>query len=529
MAWYLAARNAALVAALGFGTAACSAELAPPLEQRVAGLVEEQSYVVLYRQEAVPTSAPSDIRSAGGKLVASFPAIGVAVARSSSPGFASKLARNAAVDSVAPTKGRALDSLAADDGALATKPSVSVEPASNVREPLAALQWNMTQIRAAEARAITPGHKSVVVGVLDSGIDDSLPDLQGQVDPTRSVTCVGGITDTDPESWRNDGIGHGSHVAGIIAAKANGRGTLGVAPGVSLAAVKLSEDGLIYPEAFICGLYWAATHDFDLVNASLFTDPYYYYCDRNPVERTLKLAQQRAISFAARRNVTVIAAASNENQDLAHPTRDPSYPTDGEEPAERAVDNSCVMVPVELNGVVGVSALAPNRALAYYSNYGLGVIDVAAPGGDYHVPTQGNDSGQIVSPVPAYSYFFQEAYRWGGRVGVGCTDTRDVNDPEFDTASCAETYALLQGTSQAAPHVTGVAALAISRFGKLSPTLLLAKLVRGATPTACPPNPYQPYPPSEQDEGMPPALCEGTRQFNGFFGNGQLDALNTLR
>lgn len=478
------------------------------------------TFLVVYRLSSVPSSAAADIAAAGGTLVASYPAIGVVVARAGTQAFVTKLSSSPLVEGVAPTTGAGVSALPTT---FPTRKLPPAPPPATSGEPFAGMQWNMGQIHAAEARAITPGKKAVVVGVLDSGIDDTLPDLKGQVDPARSATCIGGVANTDPAVWRNDVIGHGTHVAGIIGAKENGKGVVGVAPGATLAAVKLSEDGFIYPEAFVCGIYWAATHGFDLVNASLFTDPWYYNCPTDPTQRLITLAEQRAVSFASARGVTVIAAASNENQDLAHKTVDPFSPTDAPT-VERAVTNSCKLLPVELGSVVGVSAVGGDARLAYYSNYGLGDIDVAAPGGDLHVAVPGNDSGQIISPIPAYSFIYDQARFWNGRVGVGCTDGLDPNDENANPSTCAETYALLQGTSMAAPHVTGVAALAISRFGKMPTELLLTKLQLGATSLACPKSPYQPYP-----EEMPAETCEGAGIYNGFYGAGEVDALRTVR
>jgi len=511
-----------LLVSLCLSLPACSNETGgeEPLASETSALATPANFLVIYKREAVPSSAAADITAAGGTLVSTFPEIGVAVANSASDTFASKLAKNHRVEAVAITVGNAVSSLPTEtpDAVLPPAP-----PPAASGEPFAAMQWNMNRIHAAEARAITPGKKSVIVGVLDSGIDDTLPDLQGQVDHSRSVTCIGGAPNTDPAAWSFDGIGHGTHVAGIIGAKQNGEGVVGVAPGATLAAVKLTDDGMIYPEAFICGIYWAATHNFDLVNASLFTDPWYYNCSGDPTQRAIILAQQRAVSFAARKGVTVIAAAGNEQQDLAHPTLDPFSPTDGST-VERPVDNSCKVLPVELNGVIGVSATAGNGSMAYYSNFGLGAIDIAAPGGDFHVPVPGNESGQILSPIPSYSFYYSVANWWNGRVAVNCSDGLDANDPASDPASCEQTYALLQGTSQAAPHVTGVAALAISRFGKMPTPVLAALLGRGAERMSCPANPFQPYP----DE-MPAETCEGSKYYNGFFGTGEVDALATLR
>jgi hypothetical protein len=510
------ATGASILISLCLGATACAANVEgfDDVEARSQSLdAAAVSYMVTYKATTVPTSAKADATAAGGTLVASFDKIGVAIVQSSSASFASKLAAVSSVQSVVNTSGTAQD-------ALTTKfPSTRLpKPGrpSTSGEPLAAMQWNMDQIHAKEARAITPGNPSVIVGVIDSGIDDTLPDLVGQVDATRSVSCIGGIANTARANWAHDDIGHGSHVAGIIAAKQNGVGTIGVAPGVKLAALKVTDDGYVYPEAFICAVYWGATHGVALANASLITDPYYYHCDTDPVQKAIKIAQQRAITFAQSQGLTLLAAASNENQDLNNPKLDPY--------TGKQVDGSCKLLPVELDGVIGVSALAGDRNLAFYSNYGTDGVDLAAPGGDFHVPMTGNASGQVVGPVPSYSYYYQAAGDWNGRVGVGCSDGLDPNDPAADPSTCKETYALLQGTSQAVPHVTGIAALALSKFGKLSTANLLAKLAAGATDTPCPAGVYKPY-----TSDMPPETCTGTVANNAFYGMGQADAYATIK
>jgi lantibiotic leader peptide-processing serine protease len=510
----------ALLLALSLGGSACASSGEDDTGTAANELAAEQTFLVVYKNTAVPAGAAAVVSSAGGRLKASYPELGVVVATSASRTFAAKLAKHAAVEGVAPTRGVGINALPTKrPGRRLPRPP---RPGTSA-EPLAPLQWDMDQIHAGAARRITPGSKKVVVAVLDSGIDDTMPDLRGQVDHARSATCIDGVANTDESVWSFDEIGHGTHVAGLIAAKEDGVGIAGVAPGVTLAAVKLTEDGFIYPEAFVCGVYWAATHGASVINASLFTDPWYYNCPTDPAQRLLMKAQQRAVSFATSKGALIVAATGNEQQDLAHPTLDPFSPTNGDS-LNRTIDSTCKVLPVGLDGVIGVSATGSDGKLAYYSNVGLGVVDLAAPGGDFHVGTAENPSGQIVSDAPAYSMYYQAAIDWNGRVAVGCSDGKDANDPASDPTTCKETYALLQGTSQATPHVSGIAALALSRFGAMSPAKLAAKLAAGAIPQACPSSPYQPYP-----EEMPAMTCEGTAKLNGFFGAGRADAYLTVR
>ena len=112
--------------------------------------------------------------------------------------------------------------------------------------------------------------------------------------------------------------------------------------------------------------------------------------------------------------------------------------------------------------------------------------------------------------MPPGSVYYQIAADWDGQV------------EDCSSGTCA-TYAYLEGTSAAAPHVTGVAALAISRYGKMSPEALLVRLSLAAHPLACPPSPYDPG-----DTGQP-ATCKGPAFYNSFYGAGEIDALAVVR
>ena len=106
-------------------------------------------------------------------------------------------------------------------------------------DPFSPLQWYARRIKAPDAHKITGGSPKVLVGVIDTGVDASHPDLNDNIDFSRSVSCVGGKANRDQAAW-NDDSGHGTNVAGVIAAEANGQGIVGIAPNVKLAIVKAS-------------------------------------------------------------------------------------------------------------------------------------------------------------------------------------------------------------------------------------------------------------------------------------------------
>src|SRR5206468_7688080 len=128
-----------------------------------------------------------------------------------------------------------------------------------------------------------------------------------------------------------------------IAAAANGFGIVGVAPNVKIAAIKSGDAaGFFFPEAVICGFYWAATHHVDVTNNSYFADPFLFNCRNDPVQRAIWKAEQRAILYAEQNGVTVVAAEGNEGEDLAHPSVDATSP-DNTTPPTRHVNNACLV------------------------------------------------------------------------------------------------------------------------------------------------------------------------------------------
>src|SRR6476660_4033433 len=236
----------------------------------------------------------------------------------------------------------------------------------------------MRQIHTPEAHAITGGSPSVVVGDIDTGLDYTHPDLAANVDGADSVNCVSGVPVPGSVAAMDDN-GHGTHTAGTIAAAANGIGIIGVAPGVPMAGIKAGNaDGFFFPEAVVCAFMWAGTHGVDITNNSYFADPWLFNCKNDPAQRAIWEAERRAIQFAQQNGTLVVAAAGNQADDLKHPTHDMTSPDDTT-PVTRDITNACAVVPVEVPGVVSVSATGNLRMKSFYSSYGISAADVTAP------------------------------------------------------------------------------------------------------------------------------------------------------
>lgn len=443
----------------------------------VASTTGNETFVVLYNRSQVPTDAAARIEEAGGKLVHSYDAIGVAIASSGEPSFAEAMRGVRGVQGAASTAAYGVQL----EGGFELAESLDAFTATgDFDDPLTGLQWDMAQIAVPEAHQVTMGDPSVIVGDIDSGIDAYHPDLAANVDWSRSVSCIGGVPDTSYAAWEDNNF-HGTHTAGTIAAAYNGVGIVGVAPDVKVAAIKgCNDSGYCWPEAIICSFMWAAEHQIDVTNNSYFVDPYLFNCHNEPEQRAIWKAVQRAVRYAQQNGVLVVSSAGNSNDDLSHPDMT----------ADDEVTNACAVLPVELPGVVGVSATGALELKSYYSSYGVSAVDVAAPGGDARFQrTAAAPRGSVLSTIPT---------KFGAH------------------------YAYAQGTSMASPHAAGVAALILSQDPSLTQGAVAAKLQNTADSLPCPENPFNPGPPY-----FWPADCQGG-EHNSFYGHGQVNALKAV-
>jgi subtilisin family serine protease len=465
------------------------------------------SYVVNTHGGHFTGAVRKAIGKAGGTVVTTYDRIGVIVATSQNPDFAKTVRKVRGVDSAGATRTSPLPAqsttdtgtpreVSAEEIAAATAKAKADRAAGGAAapDPLEPLQWDLPAIKADRAHEKTLGSGKVTVGVIDTGVDDTHPDIAPNFDRGASVNCVSGKPDTADGAWRPSAeeSPHGTHVAGEIAAAKNGVGVTGVAPGVKVAGIKVSTPaGYFFTEAVVCGFVWAADHGVDVTNNSYYTDPWYFNCGNDPDQKALVDALTRATRYAESKGTVNVAAAGNENYDLAADSiTDPTSPNDST-PGERVIDPSeCLDIPTQLPGVVTVASTGAKGLKSSFSNHGLGVIDIAAPGGDstsYQTPAPPATSGLILGPLPGGS--------WG----------------------------YMAGTSMASPHVAGVAALLKSTHPHASAGALKALLTKQADDTACP----VPY--DIDGDGEVDAVCEGGKRYNSFYGAGLVDALDAVR
>jgi lantibiotic leader peptide-processing serine protease len=541
-------------------------------------------FVVAFDKGTSAKAARAAVAAAGGRIVRENRAIHVATVRSSDPAFASRAKRQAAIRGAArnATIGRSPGA-----GAKQGPPWRRVEEErANGRhgrdgnrpvvngDQLSGLQWDMQMIGATPtgSYARQQGTKDVRVGIMDTGIDGNHPDIAPNFDRalSRNFTVdnpVAGIDDgpcehpgcVDPVDEDDDG--HGTHVAGTVGAALNGLGVGGVAPTVDLVNVRVGQDsGFFLLEPFLNGITYAADNGIDVVNMSFFIDPWLFNCRTNrvdsPAERQQQAAiiemTQTAVDYARARGVTLVAAAGNEFTDLGNPTFDdtsPDFPPDAAK--ERTVDNSCLTEPTEAEGVVVVSSvgpvepnLSPFPRKSFFSNYGVEQTDVAAPGGDSRVffgtPQFNAPQNRILNAYPLnVAQACQEVDANGVPNGQTICDavTPGVVVPravplvrDCFNGTCA-LYQWIQGTSMAAPHAVGVAALIVAEEGRADsahpgltadPTKVARILRKTATDTPCPAQEPFVYP--FDAAGDFTATCVGNADFNGFYGDGIVNA-----
>ncbi len=544
---------------LGTSTTATGTPGDAAAPQAPASTAEE--YIVAFN--GAPKAAAAAIAAAGGTVTDVTEQVGVALVTSTDGAFLDNVrargeirgaARNHSVGTARPgmphrfAEERPAADRAGGSGS-ADRPSHGRPDA----EPLADRQWNMQMIGAtADAAHREATGKRVDVGIIDTGIDATHPDLAPNFDPQRSRNFTTDIPEVDgPCEFEScvdpadvDDNGHGTHVAGIVAADDNDFGIGGVAPDATLVNVRAGNDsGYFFLYETVKALVYAGDIRLDVVNMSFFTDPWLYNCASRDeyIEGDVtdeELAQQRlirelvlgAVTYAHGRGVTLVGAAGNEHQDLAAPIRydetSPDFPPDAAWP--RTVKNTCLIMPNEAPEVVSVSAVGPSTTKADYSNYGLGDVEIAAPGGWFR-DFVGTPAFQTPGNLILSSYPLDVA------IEQGLADANGDPVDEFSVKYCDEKgvcgfYTYLQGTSIASPHVAGVAALIIEEEGRsgrdgraLDPAVVARVLATSAEDHACPAGGVEVY----TDEGQTPdfnAVCEGTTDENGLYGEGIVDA-----
>lgn len=526
---------------------------------------EAEEFVVAFADQAAALDA---VAAAGGNVVDVNEEAGIALVETTNESFLGEVRTSAAVTGAAANHSVGTERLGMPHRFADERPSLADRAIAAAAsddgksrhgdgrrgaEPLADKQWDMVAIGATPDGAWREATgKGVTVGIIDTGVDASHPDIAPNFSRslsrnfTMDIPAIDGPCEVptciDPADV-DDG-GHGTHVAGIVAGARNGIGTAGVAPDATIVNVRAGQDsGYFFLYETVAALTYAGDAKLDVVNMSFYTDPWLYNCESvddyvSGAVTPEEIAEQAfirqtiiaALEYAHERGVTLVAAAGNGHTDLSTPTRfDNTSPDYGPPAVARTVTNNCLDLPNEGPNVLSVSSTGPSGTKSDFSNYGLPNIELAAPGGWFRDGV-GTDTYQTPGNLVLSSYPLHVA------IAEGLALPNGQPADEFSFVSCDKKgrhcgfYTYLQGTSMASPHVTGVAALVIEAHGKrhrggysLDPDTVGQILLATAADHACPVGGVEVY----TDEGRPAefnAVCEGNTALNGLYGEGIVNA-----
>lgn len=424
----------AIVLALGSIGAAASANAA--------------TYVVTANAQSFDASLAKKIEAAGGRVTARLPQIGVAIVESDDSNFATRASRVPGVRSAVADFAIQFD---VPQPAELLEEDFANPPASGDDDTRFDLQWGSAAIDV--AGAWNAGHRGagVTVAVLDSGVVCQHVDIAANLLPASTSFVAGeGVCHTRPGTFN-----HGTHVAGTIASPDNGTGTIGVSPESKILAVKVLS-GITGSGSFagiIQGIVYAADNGADVINMSLGVRgglPVNGKGANEVVE--LVNATKRAVQYARSQNALTVVSAGNDGRDLDHDSATQVCDVDG------CYRLNLRAFPAQLPGALAISAttsvgwaIDPTASMDYlasYSNYGQSVIAFAGPGGDTPLfGTPEGSAGCTVGGLLRPCYVFDLVFASGGYTATG------------------NSYYWVAGTSMAAPHVSGVAALIIGKHG----------------------------------------------------------------
>jgi len=432
--------------------------------------VQENTYYysILFNENIIPNDFNAKLAACNGEVIYTVPEIGFAQVKGDYKIF-SKLESLPSVNLISPSVSWSIPD--------STKNGMkSVLNLNEQQPPLWDLEWDIKDVTENGASYdLGTGSHNVVVGIIDSGIYSGHPDLVANLLPgSKNFVPAGGFRGTENhEDGKIDAIddrmGHGSHVAGTIAAKGN---MLGIAPNVGILAYRVFGESEAETSWITAAIIAAANDNVDVISLSLGTfdiKGQVFYTD--PVTGAKVAlgndvadfrAFKRAIQYAIKKGSLVVTAAGNEGLNMTAKGKVTDYLNTVYSGNGLSFVGAGFEVPGTIPGVVTVSATGPNDTLALYSNYGAGFIDIAAPGGDISEYLRYELNGAIAE------YMEKELFK-----NEFCLSTDNQGGYFYNV-----------GTSMAVPKVSAVAALIIDKYGITEPGKVAEMLKKSVEPVS---------------------------------------------
>jgi lantibiotic leader peptide-processing serine protease len=449
-------------------------------------------YTVVFNNSALPANADKLVADAGGTIVRRLPKLGGLGVVSTDAAFLTRMDASPLVEATQVSGKTSIKPLfdAAPAGGAGADPQAEPDPLGNE-------QWDKMRMNVSSSATGSYGINQgagVTVALTDTGVDVNHPDIAPNLDAADSRSFV------PSEPTIQDYNGHGTWTASAVGAPINAIGISGVAPQVRLIELKTNDAaGNGDFQSLAAAITYAGDIGVDIVSSSIVA--YAPLCldsksRKKGCDDADYVLMQNAVDYARAHGTLVVAALGNDDLDLSDPMAvGKAFGQPG----------GVIEAPGGLNGVVGVSSTGYANGKAYYSNYGLGVVDVAAPGGD-----------PIFQPAP---------YTTGG--GVLGAWSSDAPPAPHMTSNSGVPYAWLIGTSMAAPNAAGVAALIVGTYGHIGPAAIESRLEGTAAPQPCPQPATVKYKLGPPNKIHDSATCVGTAG-QGFFGHGIVDAFAAL-
>ncbi|WP_202080510.1 S8 family serine peptidase [Caldalkalibacillus salinus] len=397
--------------------------------QGVALGEEEQEYIVLVKENASYDEVVHDITQ-GADIIYEAREVGVLHVKSSDEQFMTHVQNMSGVQQA----NRHVDIRAHDAWIQADRDlNTDDNQDANLYEEY---QWDIQRVTAhGAAWDINQGNHDVVVGVVDSGIDFSHPDLQPNLLYGKTFFPEA----TEEDAYTDSGM-HGTHVAGAIAANGSVKG---VGPGLGIASYRVSNsEGRMSWAGILDAITTAADDGVDVINLSLGT----YSTMTDEQSRLLHQSAKRAVKYAQNKGMIIVGANGNSAMDLGKASHT--------EPGEGKIYGPLFDTFTDIPWVISVSSTTNRDTLAYYSNYGSSNVDLGAPGGDLgpEWPNPEEDVSLIDEEAQALSTVPVEQGSYGWAIG----------------------------TSMAAPKVTAAVGMVKSAYPETSPARVITHLKQTA-------------------------------------------------